>query len=64
MQGLLVADYVDRFPEGIADMAAWLKAGKLRFDEHIEHGIENCLPAFLRLFSGDKDGKLLLKLIS
>ncbi len=63
MQGLLVSDYVDRFPAGISDMAAWLNAGKLRFDEHVEHGIENCLPAFLRLFSGDKDGKLLLKLI-
>lgn len=62
MRGLLVADYLDRFPQAMEEMSAWLRAGQLKFDEHIEQGIENCLPAFLRLFSGNKDGKLLLKL--
>jgi NADPH-dependent curcumin reductase CurA len=62
IRGLLVSDYIDRFPEATAEMAAWLREGKLQFDEHVETGIENCLPAFLRLFSGEKDGKLLLKL--
>jgi hypothetical protein len=62
MQGLLVADYVPRFGDGIAEMAAWLSAGKLVFDEHVDAGIENALPAFLRLFSGSNDGKMILKL--
>jgi hypothetical protein len=62
MQGLLVADYVQRFGEGIAEMAAWLSEGKLVFDEHVDAGIENALPAFLRLFSGSNDGKMILKL--
>jgi NADPH-dependent curcumin reductase CurA len=62
MRGLLVADYLDRFPQAVAEMSGWLRSGMLRFDEHVEHGIENCHRAFLRLFSGDKDGKLLLKL--
>lgn len=62
MQGLLVADYIPQFGEGIAAMAGWLRDGKLVFDEHIDDGIDNALPAFLRLFSGSNDGKMVLKL--
>ncbi len=62
MTGLLVADYVPRFGEGIAAMAGWITEGKLVFDEHIDDGIDNALPAFLRLFSGSNDGKMILKL--
>jgi NADPH-dependent curcumin reductase CurA len=62
MQGLLVADYVPRFGEGIAEMAGWLREGRLVFDEHVDEGIGNALPAFLRLFSGSNDGKMILKL--
>lgn len=60
--GLLVADYVPRFGEGVAAMAEWLRDGKLVFDEHVDEGIDNALPAFLRLFSGTNDGKMILKL--
>lgn len=62
MQGLLVADYVPRFGEGIAEMSGWLREGRLVFDEHVDEGIDNALPAFLRLFSGTNDGKMILKL--
>ena len=62
MTGLLVADYVPRFGEGAAAMAAWAQSGKLVFDEHVDDGIENALPAFLRLFSGGNDGKMILKI--
>jgi NADPH-dependent curcumin reductase CurA len=62
IQGLLVADYITRFGEGIPAMAAWMQSGQLVFDEHIDAGIENALPAFLRLFSGGNDGKMILKL--
>lgn len=60
--GLLVADYVPRFGEGIAAMAAWASEGKLVFDEHVDEGIDHALPAFMRLFSGANDGKMILKL--
>ena len=60
--GLLVADYVPRFMEGIVEMAGWMQAGKIVFDEHVDHGIDNALPAFLRLFSGTNDGKMVLAL--
>jgi NADPH-dependent curcumin reductase CurA len=60
--GLLVADYVPRFGEGIGVMAGWLQSGQLVFDEHVDEGINNALPAFLRLFSGTNDGKMVLAL--
>lgn len=60
--GLLVADYVPRFGEGIMAMAGWLSEGKLVFDEHVDDGIDNALPAFMRLFSGTNDGKMILKI--
>ena len=61
IRGLLIRDYLPRFGEGIAAMAALLSGGKLVFDEHIEVGIDNAFPAFMRLFDGSNDGKLILQ---
>ena len=42
-------------------MAGWLREGKLATPKvQVEHGIENFLPALLKLFSGENFGKLLL----
>jgi NADPH-dependent curcumin reductase CurA len=60
--GFLIRDFIPRFGEGAAAMAAWAAEGKIRMDEHIETGIENAYPAFMRLFDGTNDGKLILKL--
>lgn len=62
IRGLLVADYVERFGEGAAKMAPWAAQGKIVVDEHIDEGIENAYPAFMRLFSGTNQGKMILKL--
>lgn len=62
MRGLLVADYVDRFVEGAAVMAGWLQEGRLVADEHIDEGLENSFDAFMRLFAGSNQGKMILKI--
>lgn len=62
MQGFLIADYVPRFAEGGAQVAAWMGEGRIRVDEDIVEGIENAYPAFMRLFSGANTGKLILKI--
>ena len=62
MRGFLIARYADRFPEGSQAIAALIGEGKLVFDEHIEQGIDNAYPAFMRLFDGSNDGKMILKL--
>ena len=62
IQGFMLKHYTSRTGEANRDMSAWLQQGKLRVDEHIEEGIENALPAFLRLFKGTNTGKMILKL--
>ena len=62
IRGLLVADYIPRFAEGGAEMAAWLQQGKLIADEHVDEGIENSFDAFMRLFAGSNQGKMILKI--
>lgn len=62
LHGFLIAGYVDRFAEGGAQMAQWVGEGRLRMDEDIQHGLENSHAAFMRLFSGQNSGKLVLKI--
>ncbi|QLC25403.1 NADP-dependent oxidoreductase [Parasphingopyxis algicola] len=62
IRGLLVADYIERFAEGAAAMGPWAAEGKIVIDEHIDEGIENAFDAFMRLFEGTNDGKMILKI--
>ncbi|MFW2389332.1 MAG: NADP-dependent oxidoreductase [Polyangiales bacterium] len=61
MEGFVVFDYVKECPKAAAEIAAWMAEGKIKNKEHIVEGIENFPSAFLRLFSGEKLGKLVLK---
>jgi NADPH-dependent curcumin reductase CurA len=63
MQGFLIADYVPRFAEGAAQLGQWLAEGRLHIDEHVDVGLENAYAAFMKLFSGANDGKMVLKII-
>ena len=62
IQGLLVSDYIPRFAEGAKLLRQWVSDGRLIVDEHIDQGIENAFPAFLRLFEGSNQGKMILSL--
>src|SRR3546814_12576619 len=41
MEGFLVSDFADRFPEGLAQPAAWHREGRLKFRED-EIGRASC----------------------
>lgn len=60
IEGLLVRDYLPRFAEGAGQMGQWAREGRLVFDEHVDHGIDNAYAAFMRLFEGSNDGKMIL----
>ena len=60
IKGFLVRDYPPRFGEGIAEMGKWLAEGKIKHDEDIDRGIENSYAAFMKLFSGANQGKMIL----
>jgi NADPH-dependent curcumin reductase CurA len=44
------------------DMAEWMQAGKIKYEETVVNGIEKAPDAFLALFSGGNTGKMLVKL--
>ena len=62
VQGFIVIDYFDQFPEFIEQMGAWLSEGKVKSEETVYEGIENAVNAFLGLFEGKNKGKMLVKL--
>ncbi|MEO1449900.1 MAG: NADP-dependent oxidoreductase [Bacteroidota bacterium] len=61
MEGLVVFDYADRYHLAAREMAGWMMQGKLKHKETVFEGLENFPEVFLRLFSGEKLGKLVLK---
>lgn len=61
MKGMVVFDYANQYPEAIEAYSKWLQEGKIKSKEAIYEGIENFHDTFLRLFSGEKLGKLILK---
>ena len=61
MKGMVVFDYKDNYQKAFVDIATWFKEGKLKNNDTIVEGIENFHKAFLKLFSGNKLGKLVLK---
>lgn len=62
MQGFLVRDHMKDFESAIQELAGWLKAGKLKYDETVVEGFENTPKAFIQLFEGKNTGKMLVKL--
>ena len=61
MQGLLVFDYVDRYPQGRAQLAQWVASGQLKYVEDILPGIEQAPDAIAGLYRGENNGKRLIQ---
>jgi len=61
MEGIVVFDYADRYPVAIAEMAGYLKEGKMKSKEDVVEGIENFPETLLKLFNGENFGKLVLQ---
>ena len=61
MQGFIIGQFQDQFKEGIEHLAKWVKEGKLKTTETIEHGFENLPKALLGLFKGNNTGKMLVE---
>ena len=63
MQGMVVMDYTPNFKEAAQNIGMWMAQGKLKSREDVYEGIENFHETFQRLFTGDKKGKLVLKIV-
>jgi NADPH-dependent curcumin reductase len=64
MQGFLIFDFVDRYPEGLAALTEWVKAGQVRYREDILDGIEQAPDSIAGLYRGENLGKRLIRIVS
>ncbi|GGK59227.1 NADP-dependent oxidoreductase [Rufibacter glacialis] len=61
IKGFIVSNYHARFPEAMQQLGTWVKEGKLKYQETIIDGFEQLPEAFLGLFTGQNQGKMLVK---
>ncbi len=65
VHGFLISDFAAQFPKALSDLAAWYKAGKLKFPEQIaEGGIDAAPAAFIGMLHGENLGKQLVRISS
>ncbi len=62
MQGFIVFNYAEKYPESMEQLSKWLAEGKLTYAETIVEGFDIIPQAFLDLFEGKNSGKMLVKI--
>jgi NADPH-dependent curcumin reductase CurA len=63
MEGIVVFDNIGRFPQAVAELAGYLKDGRMKSREDVVEGGVPAFPqALLKLFSGENFGKLVLEI--
>jgi hypothetical protein len=62
MEGMVVFDYADRFPAAVAELAGYLKDGRIKSKEDVVSGLDTFPEALVKLFTGQNFGKLILQI--
>jgi NADPH-dependent curcumin reductase CurA len=61
IRGFIVIDYLPRAHEAFSALGDWIAQGRLQWKDHVVEGLDQAPSALQRLFRGDHDGKLLLR---
>jgi NADPH-dependent curcumin reductase CurA len=61
MEGMVVFDYAARYHLAVAELAAYLRDGRMHSREDVVQGLEQFPHALLKLFNGENFGKLVLQ---
>ena len=61
MEGIVVFDYADRYGIAIAELAGYLRDGKMKSKEDVVVGLDTFPESLLKLFNGENFGKLVLQ---
>lgn len=62
MQGFVIFDHPKHAPMALADLAGWVRAGRLHYVEEVLEGIESAPDAIAGLYRGENLGKRLIRL--
>ena len=63
VEGFIVSEHMDVWPEALKELGTLVATGKLKFRESVAQGLENAPEAFLGLLKGRNFGKQLVKLV-
>lgn len=63
IEGFIVSDHLDLWPQAVEELAALTLAGKLKWRETIAQGLEAAPAAFFGMLKGANVGKQLVKLV-
>jgi NADPH-dependent curcumin reductase CurA len=61
IQGFIVLDFADRYPEAIAALAQWMAEGRLKVRQEVVDGLEHALATVKKLYTGANTGKLMIR---
>ena len=62
MQGFIISDHLNLWPEGLTALAGLLASGKLKYRESIANGLAAAPTAFIGMLKGQNFGKQLVRL--
>ena len=62
MQGFLIFDHAQRYPEALRELESWVRAGEIRYREEILEGIEQAPDSIAGLYRGENLGKRLIRI--
>lgn len=61
MEGFVILDHLDRYPEFQGKLAGWMREGRIKHRLHVVDGLENAASALTLLYSGGNTGKLMVR---
>jgi NADPH-dependent curcumin reductase CurA len=62
VQGFLIFDHVQRYPEALRELESWVRNGQIRYREDILDGIEQAPGSIAGLYRGENLGKRLIRI--
>jgi NADPH-dependent curcumin reductase CurA len=60
-RGFIVMDFAAQFPQFLKDVSAWLREGKVKYQEDITDGLENAPRELIGLLKGENFGKKIIR---
>ena len=61
VEGFIVLDFAERYPEAIAALSRWMAEGKIKVRTEIVDGLENALQRLKKIYTGAHTGKLIIR---
>jgi NADPH-dependent curcumin reductase CurA len=61
LRGFIVFDFAAKEADFLRDMGEWIRAGRIKYREHVVEGLENAPASFLGVLQGKNFGKMLVR---